>query len=92
MTNALAKMILSDFTRKEFLAFVSRFYDDRPELSEEDVNREIRHFDLLVAPHPQRNGLIFWPEGGKDSAEAVVAEIERYCRENGLPCFSDSAF
>ena len=88
MIEALEKKSLNEFTRTEFLEFVICLFEGSY-VSEAEDDSFVAHFDHLVSPHPQKNGLIFWPEDNKDNPEAVVAEIERYCRENDLPCFKD---
>ena len=92
MIEALEKKSLNEFTRTEFLEFVICLFEGSY-VSEAEDDSFVAHFDHLVSPHPQKNGLIFWPEqGSDDSPEGIVAEIERYCRENGLPGFKDSDF
>ena len=87
MTDPLIKSRLSDFTRTEFVSFVEDICHNRAETEELSL-KWVRHFDRLVAPHPQRNGLIFWPEeGADDSPEGITAEIERFINEQGLPGF-----
>lgn len=88
MHEALKKKALADFTRAEFLQFV----DDTSRVIEPENNDLwVDHFISLV-PHPAGSDLLFWPEeGADDSPEGIVAEIERYCIQNNLPCFSDPA-
>lgn len=90
MIDAMKKQSLSEFTRAEFLDFVGRiFRAEAP--TEREGNSWTLHFDELVAPNPQGYDLIYRPaEGVEDSPEGVVGEVERYCREHGLPCFKDS--
>lgn len=85
MTDYLKKKSLSEFTKKEFLAFVTRIFEVENK-TEEEGDIDVRHFDMLV-PHPEKNGLIFWPPEGIETPEDIVNEIERYCKENDLPCF-----
>lgn len=80
---------LSDVTRAQFVEFVERFFGER-DISEEEEGRQVQQFDRLV-PHPEKNGLIFWPPEGIETPEDVVAEVERYCHENGLAAFKDSS-
>jgi hypothetical protein len=87
MIDYLKKKSLSEFTKKEFLSFVTHIFNGE-EKSEEADNIDVRHFDMLV-PHPEKNGLIFWPPEGIETPEDIVNEIERYCKENNLPCFKD---
>lgn len=89
MIDALTKNSLSEFRRAEFLDFVRQIFNAEAE-EEEEGNRQMRAFSSLV-PHPLKSDLISWPEeGADDTPEGVVAEVERYCRENGLACFKDS--
>ena len=77
---------INDFTRKDFIDFVEsvRYLNGK---NEEEDNKWVDKFDLIV-PHPSKSDLIFWPEEGADSSsEGIVKEIERYCKENDLPCF-----
>ncbi len=92
MTDPLTASSLNELTKEEFTKFVGDIFEARAE-TEEQCLLWVRHFDKLVAPHPQKNGLIFWPkEGVDDSPEGVVDEVERFCRERGLPGFKDSDF
>lgn len=79
---------ISDFTREEFLEFIE-FLGTAPGETEAENSRWNRKFESL-AQHPSGTDLLFYPEPGKESDEAVVAEVERYRRENGLPGFKDS--
>ena len=88
MTDYLNKKVISDFSKKEFLAFVSRVCSVEGKTEKED-DIDVNHFDALV-PHPEKNGLIFWPPKGIETPEDIVNEIERYCKEHDLPCFKDS--
>lgn len=51
MTDALTKESLSDFTKAEFLSFVSAIFVGEYDNEEED-NRIVAHFDKLVFLHP----------------------------------------
>ncbi len=91
MIETMEKTKLSEFTKAEFAKFVDDISHDRAE-TEAESDAWVRHFKSLV-PHPAKSDLLFWPEeGADDSPEGIVAEIERYCRENGLPGFRDSDF
>ncbi len=84
MTDFLKKKSLSEFTKKEFLDFVTHIGDEE---TEEEGNINVRHFDMLV-PHPEKNGLLFWPEDNVDRTDKEIVDlIEAYCEENKLPCF-----
>ncbi len=85
MTNYFSKAKLSDFTKQEFLTFVTRICNAEED-TEEEGSIDVQHFNKLV-PHPEKSDLIFWPPEGIETAEDVVNEIERYCKEKDLPCF-----
>jgi hypothetical protein len=87
MHEAMKKKSLAEFTRAEFLKFVD---DTFRVIDPENNDLWVDHFIKLV-PHPAGSDLLFWPaEGVDDSPEGVVAEVECYCAQNDLPCFSDS--
>jgi hypothetical protein len=82
---------IADFTKDEFSKFIEAGSDPSGK-SQKKADAFIGQFNELV-PHPAKSDLLYWPtEGADDSPEGVVAEIERYCRENGLPGFKDSGF
>lgn len=81
---------ISEFTRQEFLDFVVKLSDPTGRTEEEDT-RWVRKFRDL-AQHPKGSDLLFYPDPDMGSDEAVVDEVERYRRENGLPGFKDSDF
>ena len=83
MTDFLKKTSLSEFTKKEFLDFVTDIGDEE---TEEEGNINVRHFDMLV-PHPEKSDLLFWPPEGIENSEDIVEEVEKFCKENKLPCF-----
>ena len=86
MTNYFSKAKLSDFTKQEFLSFVTRICNAEED-SEEEGSIDVQHFNKLV-PHPEKSDLIFWPPDGIDrTAVEIVNEIEKHCIENNLPCF-----
>lgn len=81
---------ISELTREEFLEFV-QFLGTTPGETEAENSRWIRKFCDL-AQHRKGWDILFYPDPGKDSPEAMVEEVERYRRENGLPGFKDSDF
>lgn len=81
---------ISEFTKKEFLGFV-KFLGTAPGETEAENSRWNRKFREL-AQHPKGTDLLFYPEPGKKTPQAMVEEVERYRRENGLPGFKDSDF
>ncbi len=90
MTDPLEKTGLPEFTRSEFTDFVDAI-GTSSQATEAEANRWIIHWDS-INPHPEKSDLMYWPADGKArTSEEIVAEIERYCLENDLPAFSDSA-
>ena len=88
MTEFIKKCSLDQFSKTEFLCFV-RAISEVQTRDDVELDLWVRHFDK-IAQHPAGRDLIFWPaDGADDSPEGIVAEIERYCRENDLPCFKD---
>jgi hypothetical protein len=84
----LSKQSISEMTREEFLEFV-RLLGNPIGRTEAEDSRWVRKFRDL-AQHPKGTDLLFYPEPGRDSDEAVVEEIETHRRANGLPGFKDS--
>lgn len=81
---------ISEFTKQEFLEFV-KFLGTAPGETERENSRWNRKFRDIVQ-HPKGTDLLFYPESGKKTPQAMVEEVERHRRENGLPCFKDSDF
>ena len=89
MIDALRKSHISEFTREEYTDFVDAIGEVKAQ-SEEEHGLWLKHWDA-VNPHPEKNGLMYWPSDGKPKTTIeIIAEIERYCSENGLPGFKDS--
>lgn len=88
--NYFKKTKIEQFTRQEFLEFLIALGDPTGRTETED-SRWIRHFRSL-AQHPKGSDILFYPEPGKDSPEAIIEEVERYRRQKGLPGFKDSDF
>lgn len=85
--DTLAKSSVTEFTRGEFLAYVTAFFNSEWD-DEEDRDTHARHFKRLVFPDPRGRDLIYWPEAGvEDTPEGVVGQVEKFRRENGLPGF-----
>ena len=82
MTEGFAAASLSDYDRSGFLAFVRRIAED-DFATENESDAALLHFNEIV-PHPAKSDLIYWPPEDIRTPEDIVAEIERYCRENGL--------
>ena len=86
----MSKHSISEFTRAEYLAFVDAI-GRAAAPTEAENDRWIAHWDS-VNPHPEKNGLMYWPSDGQSrTSEQITDEIERHCLKNGLPAFRDSA-
>lgn len=81
---------LRDLSRDEFLTLTRRLWTT--DYATESEGDALLQLFRQVVPHPAKGDLIFWPpEGIKlDTPEDVVAEIERWCRENGEPTFREA--
>jgi len=91
MTETPKRQSITDFSKEEFAEFIK--YVTQFEGRTEDEDSAILMQFKAICPHPSKSDLIYWPaEGADDSPSGIVAEIERYCRENGLPGFKDSDF
>lgn len=87
----LAKSSVTDFTREEFLAYVTAFFES-DWVDEDDRDTHADHFSRIVAPDPRGGDLIYWPEEGvEDTPEGVVEQVEKFRRANGLPGFKEEA-
>lgn len=85
------KRSLQDYTRDEFVGFVSNIVGNKAK-DELEGDEWLEHF-IAIVPHPEKSDLIYWPkEGADDSPVGIVGEIEQYCQNNGLPGFKDSNF
>lgn len=74
-----------EITEKEFLAFIIK-------ISEGDFPSEKAHNDAVlefkrISEHPAGSDLLFYPEPGKESSEAIVNEIKTWRTSNGKPGF-----
>jgi hypothetical protein len=85
MTKLPKVKFIHELTRKEFIAFTKEVSHLNGKVESED-DAWVRKFDELV-PHPLKRDLIFWPPEGVETPEDIVNEIEKYCKENDLPCF-----
>lgn len=61
-----AKTRIEEFTRQEFLDFITALGDPTGRTEAED-SRWIAHFDRLVKPDPRGWDILFYPAPGKDS-------------------------
>ena len=86
---ALKQSSVSDFTRDEFLAYVTTFFNSEW-AGEAERDAHARHFSKIVSPDVRGYDLIYWPEvGAEDTPEGVVGRVEKFRRENGLPGFRE---
>jgi hypothetical protein len=72
-------------TEAEFLAFIIK-------ISEGDFPSEQAHINAVldfkrISEHPAGSDLLFYPEPGKESSEAIVDEIKNWRAANGKPGF-----
>jgi hypothetical protein len=79
------KKSITEITEKEFLAFIIK-------ISEGDFPSEKTHINAVldfkrISEHPAGSDLLFYPEPGKESSEAIVDEIKNWRAANGKPGF-----
>lgn len=72
-------------TEAEFLTFIVK-------ISEGDFPSEQAHINAVldfkrISEHPAGSDLLFYPEPGKESSEAIVDEIKNWRAANGKPGF-----
>lgn len=74
-----------EITEKEFLAFIIKISEgDFPsEKAYDNAVLEFKH----ISEHPAGSDLLFYPEPGKESSEAIVEEIKNWRAANGKPGF-----
>ncbi|MBV4497152.1 bacteriocin immunity protein [Pseudomonas sp. SWRI12] len=79
------KKSIIEITEEEFLAFVLKISEgDFP--SEKAHNNAVLDFKR-ISEHPAGSDLLFYPEPGKESSEAIVDEIKNWRAANGKPGF-----
>ncbi len=79
------KKNISEYTEKDFLCLVSDIYECNG--SENEIDEWVEEFIRLVK-HPEGSDLIFYPPDNRDdSPEAIINEIKRWYKDNGLPLF-----
>lgn len=88
--NSMDAHSIAEFAREQFVKFVS-FLGAAPGSTEAENSRWNRKFREL-AQDPKGTDLLYYPDPGQESDEDVVAEVERYRRENGMLGFKDSDF
>jgi hypothetical protein len=79
------KKTISDMTEKEFLDFIVALSEgDYP--SEEADIEAVLEFEK-ISEHPAGSDLLFYPEPGKESSEAILIEIKTWRAANGKTGF-----
>lgn len=80
---------IEDYTTAEFTDFVRKIMD--AEFDDDAMQDNMVLEFKRITGHPSGSDLIYWPAAGQDSsAEGIVAEVNRWRKENGLSSFSDS--
>jgi hypothetical protein len=80
------KTILSDFTEREFLDFVTGICKDTYKTEQEHISAVLL-FELLTE-HPAGSDLIYYPESGVDNTPVgIVKTIKEWRAANGKPGF-----
>ena len=84
---------INDYTESEFIDFLKEFFENPNKLKGRELKKHIEklvsHFEKIVE-HPEGNGLIFNPSDDRDdSPEAVINEIKRWRKSQGLSLFKD---
>ncbi len=77
---------LQDYTEEEFYALLER--SEEIDFPEKELDELVVFFNTEVA-HPKGSDLIMTPTalGIEDSPEAIINEIKRWYKDNGLPLF-----
>lgn len=77
-------MICAREELRNSILLIDRLISDKSS-TEGELTDAILKFKEL-SQHPAGSDLLFWPEPGADSSpEGIVAEVERWRLENGLP-------
>lgn len=77
---------IENYTEKQFLEFVRKFFDLSGTTEAEDI-KNILEFKRLTQ-HPDGSDLIYYPrEGREDTPEGVVQEVKEWRSANGKPGF-----
>lgn len=87
------KKNINDYTESEFIDFLKKFFENPNKFKGRELKNHIgklvSHFEKIVE-HPEGNGLIFNPSDDRDdSPEAVINEIKRWRKSQGLSLFKD---
>ncbi|KPU59807.1 colicin-E7 immunity domain protein [Pseudomonas fluorescens] len=84
------KATLKDYTESEFQALVNKIW--AVDLSRQDHDRLINHFDLIVG-HPEGADLLFYPNDkfNSNSPESVVYYVKDWHRKQGGTAFKEES-
>lgn len=98
----MTKTKLEEYTESEFLEFLNIFFtpEEEPQESIEDddevldaldaheayVDSLVEHFEM-VTEHASGSDLIFYPEKGEGSPEAIIENVKKWRAANGKPGF-----
>ncbi len=84
------KATLKDYTESEFQALVDKIW--AVDLSRQDHDRLINHFDLIVG-HPKGADLLFYPNEkfNPNSSESVVYYVKDWHRKQGGTAFKEES-
>ncbi|WP_313741600.1 bacteriocin immunity protein [Pseudomonas sp.] len=97
----MTKTKLEEYTESEFLEFLNIFFtSEEPEESTEDddkaldaldaheayVDSLVEHFEMITE-HPSGSDLIFYPEKGEGSPEAIIENVKKWRAANGKSGF-----
>ena len=78
-------------SRKELMSsilLIDRYIADESATEDKLIDAIFRFEEL--SQHPAGSDLLFWPQPGADSTpEGIIAEVERWRLENGLPGLSE---
>ena len=82
------KSSLKDYTELEFLDLLSK--SEEFDFDAEELDELVYFFNTKIK-HPKGSELITHPtmSGIEDSPQAVIAELKRWYREQGLPLFKE---
>ncbi|NCH65335.1 bacteriocin immunity protein [Cronobacter turicensis] len=82
----MEKKLLSDFTEKEFLDFVTGICKDTYKTEAEHISAVLAFEELTE--HPAGSDLIYYPEPGVDNTPTgIVSTIKKWRADNGKPGF-----
>jgi len=79
--------LFSEFTEDEFTQFVEKICT--ADFPTERTHDEAIHEFEVISEHPAGSDLIYFSESGKESPEAIVAEVKIWRIANGKPGFRE---